>query len=60
MVQLLVEQGVDTNKVSDYGGMAIHGAAQEGHLGVVRYLIEQGAEKDKADIKGKSPLHNAA
>jgi len=60
VVQYLVEQGADMDKVDRYGNTPLHYAANAGHLEVTRYLLEQGADRVKAsNYGGWTPLHDA-
>ena len=59
VVQFLVEQGADMEKVDNNGATALMNAAAGGD-GVVRYLVEQGADKEKIDNEGWTPLIYAA
>jgi ankyrin repeat protein len=38
---------------------ALHWAAQNGHVSIVRQLIENGAEVNAKDVLGRTPLHLA-
>ena len=55
-VRVLVEQGVDKDRTSDYGSTPLCIASQNGHMEVLRYLVEQGAEMKKASSGGWTPL----
>ena len=59
-VQMLVEQGVDTEKTGWNGWAPLIIATYCGHLEVVRYLLEQGANRDKVTLDGWTSLHIAA
>jgi hypothetical protein len=61
-LQDLVQRGGDPGSATSYGNTALHIAAIEGHLGVVRELLE-GNKKVSATAltsRGESPLHYAA
>lgn len=42
------------------GTTALHKAAANGHLEVLKLLVEQGSDVNKTDITGCSPLHAAS
>lgn len=42
------------------GDTALTEAAEEGHLGVVRWLLDQGARPNLGDEEGETALHEAA
>ena len=54
-VKLCVELGQDVNAANSMGIRAIHGAANRGSDGIVRYLVEQGASLVAKDNQGRSP-----
>ena len=54
-VQVLVEQGVDKDKVGHLGVTPLWAASRKGHLTVVTFLVEQGADIEKAE-HGWTPL----
>ena len=60
MVQYLLEQGADKDKVNNNGRSPLYTAAQKGHSAVVQCLVEQGADVNKATNEGWTPLHIAA
>ena len=58
---LLSHHTIDINGVSsDCGDTAMHKAAWNGHLDVVRLLVIQGAKTDVANAYGTTPMHWAA
>ena len=59
-VQNLLERGVDTNEIDEYGCSALWYAAYSGHLGIVQLLLEHGADIDKASYDGQTPLYIAS
>ena len=59
-VRLLVEQGVDKDKVDMMGKTPLWWTSRRGHLEVTQYLVEEGATLDKADIEGWTPLFATA
>ena len=60
LVQYLVEQGANMEKVDKHGWTPLMSSTCDDCFDVVRYLLEQGANRDKADINGWTPLHYAA
>lgn len=46
MVQLLIEQKVDLNAITEYKTTALYSAASEGHMEVVEALLNGGALTD--------------
>ena len=60
MVQYLLEQGADKDKVMNEGASPLWMAAQEGHLAVIQCLLEHGADVNKTRTNGMTPLHAAA
>jgi ankyrin len=60
VVQLLVQQGANKDKVKNSGVSPLSMAAEQGHLEITQYLVQQGADKDKARNHGVTPLYMAA
>jgi uncharacterized protein len=54
-VKLCVSLGQDVNAANSMGIRAIHGAANRGSDGIVKYLVAQGARLDAKDNQGRSP-----
>ena len=40
-----------------YGSSAIHQAAWNGHLSIVKLLVEAGVDINEQDIFGETPVH---
>lgn len=60
-VQRLVKAGADINAKRDYGNItALWGAANTGHLDIVKYLLEQNAAVDIQDDSFGTPLYVAS
>ena len=58
MQSLLATHSLDINGVSsDCGDTALHKAAWNGHLDVVRLLVAEGAQTDAANAYGTTPMH---
>ena len=47
------------NAVDEYDWTALYGAAQYGHIDVVKALIEVGADVNYSDCDGNTPLTRA-
>jgi hypothetical protein len=55
-VKLAHSLGNDINAVNSMGLAAIHGAANRGSDGIIRWLAANGAHLDVADAQGRTPL----
>jgi len=55
VAEVLIENGADVNVPSAGGSTALHRAAQNGQLPLVRLLLEHGARPDVADDEGVRP-----
>jgi len=55
----LLDAGAPVGATNTGGETALHGAAQRGADGVVRFLVERGARLDAKDNAGRMPLHTA-
>ena len=55
VAEVLTENGADVNVPSAGGSTALHRAAQNGQLSLVRLLLEHGARPDVADDEGVTP-----
>lgn len=51
---------IDMNSVDSKGRTALHRAAMQGNLEVLRFLVSVGSDADASDEKGWTPLHYAA
>jgi len=61
VVGLLLQAGVDVNAVDPLRHVsALHNAAAQGHLALMKQLLAQGAQVDAADWNGVTPLIGAA
>lgn len=49
-VKVLLEQGIDPNQADDEGYSALHAAAENNHLNIVKLLVSKGAS-----VNHKSP-----
>jgi ankyrin repeat protein len=56
MARLLLDAGADVNGRGDGGFTALHSAAQNGHVELVRLLLERGADPDLALEDGRRPV----
>lgn len=60
-VTFLLDQGHNINERAPNGYTALHAAAYEGHLDIVRLLVERGAiVNDQQNTEAIAPLHAAA
>jgi len=57
---LLIQHLAKVNEVDNEGRVALHLAAQEGHLSVVTALVEHGSKVNHRSHDGKTPLRAAA
>ncbi|NRR32081.1 ankyrin repeat domain-containing protein [Oxalobacteraceae bacterium] len=61
VVALLLQAGIDANAADPVRHVsALHNAAAQGHLEVMKKLLAQGARADAADWRGTTPLIAAA
>ncbi|WP_051293464.1 ankyrin repeat domain-containing protein [Pseudoduganella violaceinigra] len=61
VVGLLLQAGVDVNAADPVRQVsALHNAAAQGHLELMKKLLAQGAQPDAADWRGTTPLITAA
>lgn len=61
VVSLLLQAGVDVNAVDPLRQVsALHNAAAQGHLALMKQLLAQGARVDATDWNGVTPLIGAA
>ena len=58
-VKEYIAQGINVNAKDTYGITALHKAAKNGYLDIVRLLVESGAEVDCLDDGKFTPLMNA-
>lgn len=56
IVQLLLEAGASPRETGPGGQTALHIAAAEGHVAVIRALVAHGAVVDAQDAQGQTPL----
>lgn len=56
VVQLLLAAGTSPRDTGPGGQTALHVAAADGHVGVIRALVARGAVIDAADAQGQTPL----
>ena len=56
VVQLLLAAGASPRDTGPGGQTALHLAAADGHLGVIRILAARGADLDARDAQGQTPL----
>jgi ankyrin repeat protein len=59
VVQLLIQQGADVNKLNKYGETALLKAAYRGHVGVVKTLLDSGSNMEPTSTAGLSALSAA-
>lgn len=57
---MLLKSGCDANMSRADGSTALHVAAGQGHVGVVRLLLTDGADPLLTNVAGETPLHVAA
>ena len=55
-----MEAGADINEAEADGATPLYGAAEQGHVQVIRMLIEAGAHIDQPENDGATPLYEAA
>jgi ankyrin repeat protein len=55
-VLLAIRSGYDVNETSDGGYTALHAAAENNRLEVIRVLLEHGANPNAKVISGETPL----
>jgi ankyrin repeat protein/energy-coupling factor transporter ATP-binding protein EcfA2 len=61
IVNLIISSGtIQPDVRTDRGASALHRAAAEGHLRVLKYLISSGSDLEAEDENGVRPLHVAA
>ncbi len=59
-VKCLIAQGISLSQHDNrHGRTAIHMAAMQGHVDIIRYLLSQGVEIQVQDINGLTALHLA-
>jgi ankyrin repeat protein len=59
-VKTAIAGGARLDAREEYGGSALHAAADEGHLEVAEHLISQGADLNLLDAMDMSPMMKAA
>ena len=57
---MLLEHRADVDAKAEYGGTALHRAAEKGHEAAVRVLLEHRVDADAKDNSGETALHRAA
>lgn len=58
-VQLLLDEGADTEAKNSGGETPLHSAAIRGQEGIVRLLLDNGADTKAKNSEGETPLHFA-
>ena len=56
----MLDSGADVDAVNSTGLTALHLAARNGHIGVMKMLLRQDANIDATDESGWTALHHAA
>ena len=59
-VTFLLDKGADVDELDNEGRTALHHAAQNGEVEVIKVLLDRGAEIDALDKDNRTPLHFAA
>ena len=57
---MLLKSGADPNLAMSDGRTALHVAADNGGVSIIKYLLANGADVMKADNQGETVLHKAA
>ena len=57
---MLLQNGGDINAVDKYKYTALHDAAWEGHVDIVKVLIQNGADVDAVDEDTQMTLHTSS
>eukprot|EP01113_Clastostelium_recurvatum_P040797 TRINITY_DN638_c0_g1_i7.p1 TRINITY_DN638_c0_g1~~TRINITY_DN638_c0_g1_i7.p1 ORF type:complete len:1001 (+),score=251.77 TRINITY_DN638_c0_g1_i7:178-3180(+) len=57
---MLLEKGVDPDRVDSSGATPLQNAAYKGHLACLQVLLDYGAQVNTYDSDGSTPLHKAA
>jgi len=57
VVRFLIKRGAIRDAPNEFGRTAMHMAAWNGHLHLIRDLVEVGADPKAKDIRKETPLH---
>lgn len=60
VIELVLQDGQNTEMTDEAGCTALHSAAQQGHIAAAKLLLENGAEPDAQSKSRRTPLTDAA